>query len=277
MLLPAGIYFTHNRFDIIPAFLGLLAIYLLSKDRFRLSAFVIAIGFLTKWYLVLLLPVFLAYFYTKRGKINWQMVLVFVLTCAALLLPTLLTGGAEGFLAPYVTQLSRGLDQPSFVFLVSLFLDRAFGLDIKNVYFAGASLALQFSIVPMCITSRIDSVDKVIRWSLLSILVFIIFARINSPQWLLWVSPLLILSAGGRVFVAGIMLIDLLTYLQFPILYYLRAYGDAYNKLFLLAFSVKTALLILFAAYMFRGLIGDNRVFSCLTSRKESPAGREAL
>jgi hypothetical protein len=273
MLLPAGIFFTHNRFDIISAFLGLLAVYLLSKNRFRLSAFVIALGFLTKWYIVLLLPVFLTYYYTQKRRISTGMVLVFLATCFALILPTLLSGGARALLAPYITHLSRGFDQPSFLFLVSLFLDRGFGLGIDNVYFAGAALALQFSMVPLCVTSRVDSVDKVIGWSLLSILVFIIFAKINSPQWILWVSPLLILMARGRLFVAGIILLDLLTYLQFPILYYFRAYGDLYYDLFLLAFALKIALLILFAAYIFRGLIGDNLVISRLRGGKESPGG----
>jgi uncharacterized membrane protein len=272
MLLPGGLYFTHNRFDIIPAFLGLLAIYLLSRNRDKISAFVIALGFLTKWYLALLLPVFLSYYYTRRRKINWQMVLVFAITCIALLLPTIISGGLKGLLAPYVTQLSRGLDQPSLFFLITIFLDRGFGFDINNSYFAGASLVLQFSMIPLCVTSRVDSVDKVIRWTLLSVLVFIIFARINSPQWILWVSPLLILTASGRSFVAGIILLDLLTYLQFPILFYLREYGGPYYDLFLLVFSVKLALLILFAIYIFRGLIGDNLVFIYLNGRKESRA-----
>ena len=264
ILLPAGLYFTHNRFDIIPAFLGLLAVFLLSKNRFKLSAFVIAFGFLTKWYLVLLLPAFLAYYYTQRRKINWPMVLVFAVTCLAVLIPTFLAGGLNGLFAPYIAQLSRDLDQPSLFFLVSMLLDRGFGLDIDNFYLAAASLVLQFSVIPLCVTSRVDSLDKVIRWSSLSILVFIIFARINSPQWILWISPMLILIAGRGMFIAGIVLLDLLSYIQFPVLFYLRSYSESYYNLFLLAFSVKLALLILFAVYLFGGLIGDNPVFARL-------------
>ena len=275
MLLPAGLYFTHNRFDIIPAFLGLLAIYLLSRERPRLSAFVIAIGFLTKWYLVLFLPVFLTYCYTRSRKINSSMILVFVITCLAVLLPTITSGGAGGLLAPYVTQISRGLDQPSLFFLLSLFLSHAFGLDVYNIYSAAASLVLQFSVIPLCVTSRVDSIGKVIGWSLLSVLVFIVFARINSPQWILWVSPLLIILAGGRLFVAGIIVLDILSYLQYPVLYHLRTYSDGYQNLFLIVFSVRLALLIAFAIYIFRSLIPDNLVFSYLRRRHEGAAGHE--
>lgn len=261
MLLPAGLFFTHNRFDIIPAFLSLLAIYLLSKERFRLSAFVIALGFLTKWYVVLLLPVFLTYSYTKSRRINRPMILVFVLTCLALLLPTILSGGVRGLLAPYVTQLSRGLNQPSLFFLVSMLFERGFGISIFNIYSSAALLVLQFSVIPISVTSRVDSIGKVIGWSLLSVLVFIIFARINSPQWILWVSPLLILLAGGRIFIAGIILLDLLSYLQYPILYTLHTFNDAYHDLFLFVFSAKLALLIAFAVYFLCRLIRDNAVY----------------
>jgi len=273
MLLPAGLFFTHNRFDIIPAFLSLLAIYLLSKDRLRLSAFVIALGFLTKWYVVLLLPVFLTYSYTNSKRINRPMILVFVLTCLALLLPTILSGGVRGLLAPYAAQLSRGLEQPSLFFLVYMLFGRGFGIDIFNIYSSAALLVLQFSMIPLCVTSRVDSIGKVIGWSLLSVLVFIIFARINSPQWILWVSPLLILLAGGRMFVTGIILLDLLSYLQYPVLYTLHTFNDAYHDLFLFVFSAKLTLLIAFALYIFRRLIRDNVVFMRLSGSDTRPAG----
>jgi len=276
MLLPAGLYFTHNRFDIIPAFLGLLSIYLVSKNRFKSSASVIAIGFLTKWYLVLLMPVFLTYYYTLRRRINWSMALVFLIVCSAVLLPVFLSSGLKGLLAPYITQLSRSTNQPSLFFLISRFLDRGFGVDIDNPFFAALTLLLQFSVIPLCVTSRVDSVDKVIRWSALSILVFIIFARINSPQWILWVNPLLIMIAARRFDVIGVVLLDLLSYLQFPVLYNIRTITDGYFNLFLLVFSLKLGLLIYFTICIFESLIGDNIVFSYIkgnSGRLSGPGG----
>ena len=133
-------------------------------------------------------------------------------------------------------------------------------------------LLLQFSMIPFAVTSRIDSIGKVIGWSLLSVLLFIIFARINSPQWILWVSPLLILLAGGRLFVSGIILLDLLSYLQYPVLYTFYTYHGEYHALFLFVFSVRLALMIVFAIYIFRRLIRDNAVLSYLHSRGAGPA-----
>ena len=264
MLLPAGIFFTHNRFDIFTSFLGLLSIYLLTKERLKLAAFVIAVGFLTKWYLALFLPVFLTYYFTVHRRINWAMIVTFTITCIVIILPTLLLSGLEGLYVPYEQQIFRWSNQPSLFYLVSGLLRHGYGINIDNAFFSVVTLALQFSIVPLCLTSRIDTIDKVMKWSALSVLCFIIFAKINSPQWILWVSPLLILIASGRLFVTGIIILDLLSYAQYPVLFYLKTHFYVSQYLFLLAFSLKLLILIIFALYLLYLLIPDNRIFNRL-------------
>lgn len=264
LLLPAGLFFTHNRFDVIISFLGLLSIYLLTEKRFRLSAFVIAIAFLTKWYLVLFLPVFLAYDYTVHRRINWSMILTFILTCILILLPTLILSGFEGLYAPYERQIFRWSNQPSLFYIASGLLRRGFEINIDNPYFSLVTLVLQFSVVPLCLTSRINTMDKAVKWCALSVLCFVIFAKINSPQWILWISPLLVLIATGRLFVVGIIMLDLLSYLQYPVLFYFKTHFYVSPHLFLLAFSLKLLLLILFAVYLLYILLPDNRIFNRL-------------
>jgi len=66
MLLPASLYFSYNRFDIFPVFLGILSIKLLSKERYGLAAFTLALGVLAKWYLVVIFPVMLSFYYNKH-------------------------------------------------------------------------------------------------------------------------------------------------------------------------------------------------------------------
>jgi len=264
MLLPAGLFFTHNRFDIITSLLGLLSIYLLARKQFKLSAFVVAFGFLTKWYLVLFLPVFLAYDYTVHRRINWAMILTFTLTCILILLPTLILSGFEGLYAPYGRQIFRWSNQPSLFYIISGILRRGFEINIDNPYFSLLTLALQFSSVPLCLTSRINTVDKAVKWCAFSVLCFVIFAKINSPQWILWISPLLLLIASGRLFVTGIVLLDLLSYLQYPVLFYFKKHADLSPHFFLLAFSLKLLLLILFVVYLLYILIPDNLIFDRL-------------
>ena len=264
MLLPAGLFFAHNRFDVITSFLGLLSIYLMARKQFKLSAFVIAFGFLTKWYLVLFLPVFLAYDYTVHRRINWSMIFTFTLTCILILLPTLVLNGFEGLYAPYGRQIFRWSNQPSLFYIISGLLRRGFEINIDNFYFSLVTLVLQFSSVPLCLTSRINTVDKAVKWCALSVLCFIIFAKINSSQWILWISPLLILIAVGRFFVTGIILLDFLSYLQYPVLFYFKKHDYLSPHLFLLAFSLKLLLLIFFAVYLLYILIPDNRIFNRL-------------
>jgi hypothetical protein len=63
-----------------------------------------------KWYLILLLPVFLVYYYSSYKKVNWSMIVVFVLTSLITITSTILWTGVEGFLVPYKMQLGRGMD-----------------------------------------------------------------------------------------------------------------------------------------------------------------------
>lgn len=180
------------------------------------------------------------------------------------MLPTLVLSGIEGLYAPYGRQIFRWSNQPSLFYIISGLLRRGFEINIDNSYFSLVTLTLQFSVLPLCMTSRIDTLDKAVKWCALSVLCFVIFAKINSSQWILWISPLLILIAAGRLFVTGMILLDLLSYLQYPVLFYLKTHFYVSPHLFLIAFSLKLLLLILFAVYLLYILIPDNRIFNRL-------------
>ena len=74
-LLPPMIYFAANRFDILPAYLCLLAYDAATRRKWTLAAFILAIATFTKWYPVLLFPGFLKYATTKESKVQWKMVI----------------------------------------------------------------------------------------------------------------------------------------------------------------------------------------------------------
>ena len=230
MLLPASLYFSYNRYDILPVFLGILGIALLSKEKYTLSALVLALGVLAKWYLILLFPVFLVFYYSRHKKINANMIIVFCLTCVAGILPTILSGGLEALLVPYRFHATRGLNQESLFYLLKSLL----GSDLWFFIF----FVLQFSVVPLCIFSKIDSIKKVITWSFLSVSVFMLFAKFYSPQWILWILPFLILRAKNTKDVLLIVIFDLVTYIYFPIIY------DGYSSFLQPIIIIKTALLL---------------------------------
>lgn len=243
MLLPAALYFSYNRSDILPALLSLASIYLLSKERYKSSAFVLTLGILFKWYLMLLFPIFVTFYYSRHKKINWGMISIFCLTVILVILPTLLSGGVEALLVPYKFHTARGLNKESMFYLLKSIL----GSDAWFFIF----FVMQFSVVPLCIISKIDSLQKVIKWSALSILVFMLFAKFYSPQWILWVLPFLILRAQNRKDVLPIIIFDLATYLYFPVIY------DGCPNLLYPIVVVKTVIILYFIATIFKDLAND--------------------
>jgi len=259
LLLPASLYFTYNRYDIMPCFLSLLSLYLLSKKQYKMSAFVLSIGMLTKWYLLLLLPIFLTYYYSTHNKINWSMIIIFSLTSFMIILPTLISSGIDGLLVPYKFHFSRGVNNESLFYLINYLSNKTLNTNITNKFTFPLFFLLQLSIVPLCITSKILSFEKVIKWSALSILIFMLFAKYYSPQWILWISPLLILDAIKRVDAIWIVLFDLITYIYFPISYTVFGINSI---VFYIIIVLKTILIVKFTIPLFCELIGDNTIFA---------------
>jgi len=215
MLLPGTLYFTYNRFDILPAFLALWSLWSLRRQKFVVTGILLGIGALTKWYPVLLLPVYLSYDYALHKRVNWKMILAFTVTGTLIALPTLLTGGLAALLSPYLLHAGRGLEQVSLPVLLRLLF---WNIDLypSTVLLTYIFLALQFLPTPLSLFARIDTEEKLLQWSILIIGTFILFSRIYSPQWLLWLMPFLILAARNWFDVAWIIVYNLVTYLTFP-------------------------------------------------------------
>jgi len=254
MLLPAALYFSYNRYDALPVFLSILSIWLLSKEKYKFSVFFLALGVLTKWYLVLLFPIFLTFYYSRYKKINRGMTYIFCFTIILAIVATLLSGGVEALLSPYKFHMARGLNKESLFYLLKSIL----GSDAWFTIF----FFLQFLIVPLCMVSKIDSLEKVIKWAGLSILVFMLFAKFYSPQWILWVLPFLILQARNRKDVFLIIIFDLVTYLYFPIIY------DGYPNLLYSIVVLKTIIILYLITTIFKDVSGDIDVKSSLLHRQ---------
>jgi hypothetical protein len=255
LLLPSSFYFTFNRFDIMVCFLVLLSLYLLSRKCYKMSA---------------LLPIFLTYYYSIHRKINWSMILTFSLTSLIIILPTIISGGIDGLLIPYKFGFSKNQNvRESLLYLINHVFKKVFNIGfVRNITLLLFFL-FQFFGIPLCITSKIVSFDKVVKWSALSILIFMLFAKFYSPQWILWISPLLILSARKKSDTIWIILFDLLTYIYFPIFYDIYCYIPGITNImsistwdiFISIIFIKTIFLVGFALSLLFELIKDNMIF----------------
>jgi hypothetical protein len=220
MFLPASVYFTHNRYDIVPAMFTVASIWMLFKNRFQFASFLLAISVMFKWYPVILLPIYVVHYYSSHKRINWRMIATFSLTIGLIILPTILSIGWEGFLVPYQFHLERGVNRESIVFLIVILMMAAGVYDqlIQTIVY-NVLLLLQVAVPFVSLFGQVRDKVSVLAWSSSAILCFMLFAKFSSPQWLLWILPFLILRAQSRRDVVMIVLFDLLTYLRFPIAY----------------------------------------------------------
>ena len=106
-----------------------------------------------------------------------------------------------------------------------------------------------------------------VKRSALSVLVFILFAKINSLQWILWVSPFLILLARDKKYILGIIALDLITYIQDTITFNLYLNEQITPNILLFIYGLRIILLIVFAVHIFSEVISDNYVYNMIRNR----------
>lgn len=214
LLLPAPLYFTFNRFDILPALISLISFRMAQEKKWGLSAFLLAIGAMTKWYPSLLLPAFFIYAYHTEKRIQWQIPLVFVFTCVVLVIPTYLSGGLDALLTPYLFHNQRVFETVSLPTLL---------YGILGWQNADTSLFMRvfflFQIIPagLALFSRINTSKKLLYWCILIITSFVLFARIYSPQWLLWIFPFYIFAIKDKVDIGIAIIYCITNYIGFPV------------------------------------------------------------
>lgn len=219
LLLPASLYYAYNRFDILPSFLVLLSLFLLRRNQDILTGIVLGIAILTKWYPLLLFPAYYLYLFHTRRRLDWKMSLAFGLTCIIMVVPTYLTSGLQGVLQPYAFHASRGIEYATLPALIHSIFSGWFGSGFNLRLLTNGFLVLSVFPAPLAIFARINTFDKLVYWSILVISVFTLFSRIWSPQWMLWMLPLLILTARNSRHIACIVIYGVMNYLAFPILY----------------------------------------------------------
>src|SRR5262249_32264443 len=106
LLLPAALYFTACRFDIVPALLSALSLASLGRRWLVASAVLLGAATMVKVYPLLFAPLVVRYLWAQRkDALIWGG--AYTTTLAALLLPPLALYGWDATWTPYVFQLSR--------------------------------------------------------------------------------------------------------------------------------------------------------------------------
>ncbi|MAT61977.1 MAG: hypothetical protein CMH41_10105 [Micrococcales bacterium] len=192
MLLPSCWYFAHNRFDVVPAFLVVAALYFFQRGKFSWAVVWLGVATMSKWYPAVVLPIFLSFLLRMDRRVALRSLALFFAVVASFIAVTLVTAGVNGFLVPYEFHLSRSGNSQSLFTL----LDRIDVLDREDSFPRLLFVIMMFLPALLSLFVRIVNWRLILAWSAMSVLTFIVFNSIYSPQWILWVAPFLILLSS---------------------------------------------------------------------------------
>jgi hypothetical protein len=211
-ILPAALYFALNRFDVVPVLLTASSLACFSRRWRVASAVFLGAATAFKVYPVLLAPLLVRYLWDRRlAALVWAT--VFTATLAVFLLPPLFSSGWDAFWAPYQFQLDRRPFPPTiYGYILPV------GLEGQDRWARGFRLGSVLLALGAACLRRPASWDGLLRRSALVLIAFISLAVIYSPQWILWLSPLLVPLAKRDWKVGGLIVaLDLITYVTFPL------------------------------------------------------------
>jgi hypothetical protein len=247
------------RFDLIPSLVALTALWLVYRRRWDAAAALLAIGFLLKLYPIIWLPLLVIEHWRTEGRFSWRPVVTFVLIAgsgmlvAAALSPT-------GWLSPFEYAIAR---PPQVESVEASLLWLASGVGVaahatqsfhsRNIV---SVLAEPFSVIAIAVMvigvgwiylRHMQGRLSFRRAALASLLLVVLTNKVLSPQYLIWILPLVATVEGlNRRWVA----ICVLTSVIYPFLYLLNLLsigapnGGFYGPLFAGTIAVRNGLLI---------------------------------
>ncbi len=251
-----------TRLDVFPSLVVLLAIWKFLERRWLLSAVWVAVGVLTKGYAIVLAPVFWLVLW-RQGK--YRALAVATATVVTILLLTniwlgWITDGA--YWESFRFHAARGLQIESMYALVPYVGNLLFDVPI-NVYVENNSwniemvngggwlltastilpvvgmMALCFMFWRLIRARGAHNVTPllVVRTATLFVFLFILTFKVFSPQFLIWLTPLLYLVGPlhSKAFFATFLGVMLLTQMIWPSLYWLLEEAHPVGVLMLLA------------------------------------------
>jgi len=270
--LPAFLYFTPTRFDVLLAFLVSLSLLCLFKKNIYLSFLILTTAALFKWYPFLLFPFFLIY---ALKTMNKKRVVSALILCIIIFLSiqvlTVTAGNDLSIVNTYLWQQHRWISIESLYYFIGMIFNLSIGNNLSIDYFASNSISVLYflcQIITIGIGSWLFSLmpakkNILVSWCVLAILFFLLFSEIYSTGWLIWFVPLLILVLPNK-YSWSILSYDILSYLCFPLsVFFINNKNFPIETMILLA-SVRTIILIMFIFIILRTLQGEQKLLNPL-------------
>ncbi|HEY3789264.1 MAG TPA: glycosyltransferase family 87 protein, partial [Urbifossiella sp.] len=209
-VLPGAIFFSLNRFDILPALATALGFACLGRGRRGWSGAWFALGVLLKIYPVLFVPILLRHLGPARGA-RWLAGFAATMLFGVGLSTAIL--GWEPTIQPILVQMSRPYEETRTLY------GRVLPTALAN---SGIGrLAVLGAIGSALVVGRPADLLGVLRRCAIILTVFLALAVFWSPQWVVWYLPLLVPLAARHCWLPWVAAaLDLLNYLQFPVIFW---------------------------------------------------------
>ena len=196
LLSPTLLIFNWVRFDIIPVFFLVLALYELLKNKNKFAGFFAGIGILFKMF-----PAFLvAADFLRERKFFLIALLIFTLINVPFLLLNF-----QNTIYPYTSFISRTANPDSFYGM----LEGKFNMSQNFVTLLSISIAILYLLF-------VRFKGGVLETTIILTILFFVASKNFSPQWIIWLVPLLVLT---KIDLRYILLLDVTNVLVFPFFY----------------------------------------------------------
>jgi hypothetical protein len=213
LLLPGTLHFCLNQFDVMPALVVVGATLLLLRGQENLAFATLALGVLFKSYPLIYLPAFALRTLQARGVKGLATAgACFALVLGAFSVQLAAWSGPEALLVPYSFQFGREDNPESLYRLVAQALPRV-AVPVLHWLFLFLQAAPGLAILLV----RPRGNTALLRWMTVGTMAFVLFSRFQSPQWVVWITPLALLASVTPRELALVVAQDILAYLYCPV------------------------------------------------------------
>ena len=253
-----------TRYDLWPAALAAAAFAALCSGRDRLSFALLGLAVTAKVYPAVLAPLFVAHVWRRRGAREAALAAGIGLGVAAAVFAAFVALAPGGVWDTVVRQTTRPLQIESLGSAVLIAAHHLFGLGLSvetthgsqnlagslpNAVGAAESAVVLAGLLALWLwfARRPRDRETLVRASAAAVCLFVAFGKVLSPQFLIWLIPLVPLVRGRRGVAAGALFAAalVLTQLWFPYRYWNLVYGfGGYESALVLARDIVLVALV---------------------------------
>lgn len=253
------VYFSITKYDAFPTMLMLLSIYMFLNSEDESGYFTSTVGMLTKWFPFVTTPIFMLTNLKSNSKISdiFKKYYKSLIFSAFVFIPIILFG-SKNFISMH---LERGSQSVSFPFLIDYITNTTIFSNISTY------LTIMFVIVLLYWYYKLEITSpKILIYFITAILfTILLFNKVLSPQYFLWIIPLLSLTlVDGIDEIISNYILQAIIFIEFPLTFGVLYVNDKlYDGLLPpLFFAIKHATVIVLLYIIYKKIMNNEHIIN---------------